>query len=78
MVIMTSVMNSSSCLPCLVGNLVFSSDHAFIHAGERAGKTEKSAPQDDKSHLAELYLGFVEDNLIAKRAEKYIDEFLGC
>ena len=52
---------------------------SFMQEKERGKrKTEKTAPQDDNSHLAELYLGFVEDNSIAKRAEKYIDEFLGC
>ena len=74
------VMNSSSCLPCLVGTLAFSSGHAFIHSDERAGKrkTEKTAPQDDNLHLVELCLGFVKNNLIAKRSENCIDEFLGC
>ena len=42
LVVMTSVnliMNSRSCLPCLVGTLAFSSGHAFIHVEERARKT---------------------------------------
>ena len=67
LVVMTSVnliMNSRSCLSCLVGTLAFSRGHAFIHAEERAGKrkTEKTALQDDNSHLAELDVGFVKNN----------------
>ena len=34
--------------------------------------------QDNNSHLAELYLGFIKNNLIAERVENYIDEFWGC
>ena len=52
---------------------------SFMQKKEREKrKTEKTAMQDDNSHLAELYAGFVENNLIAKRTENYIDEFWGC
>ena len=52
---------------------------SFMQKKEREKrKTEKTAMQDDNSHLAELYVGFVENNLIAKRTENYIDEFWGC
>ena len=59
LVVMTSVN-------LVVNTLAFSSGHAFIHAEDRAGKQKtengKTAPQDDNSYLAELYLGFVKNN----------------
>ena len=50
---------------------------SFMQKKERE-KRKKTALQDDNSHLEDLYLGFVENYLIAKRSENCIDEFLGC